>query len=113
MQSSNEKRLILSKIVVENLFGRYNYVLDLNPNNDLTIFFGLNGTGKTTILRAIENFAKLRFYDIVKEKFDKMIFYFNETNQYDVHLIEIIFSNSYALKKQKCFIIDINVIINL
>lgn len=109
MQSTRKKPLILSKIVVENLFGRYNYALDLNPNNDLTIFFGLNGTGKTTILRAIENLAKLCFHEIVKENFDKMIFYFNETNQYDIHLIEIIFSNSYVLKEKECFIIDINV----
>lgn len=109
MKSTVEEPLILTKIVAENLFGRYNYILDLSPNNDLTIIFGLNGTGKTTILRSIENFSKLRFHKIIEEKFDKLIFYFNRNNQYDVHLIEIIFSNNNISREQKCFIVDINI----
>jgi len=100
MKSSNKDHLILSKIVVENLFGRYDYALDLSPNNDLTIIFGLNGTGKTTILRSIDNFANFRFHEIVKEMFEKVIFYFNTTNQYDVHLIEITFSSNNVLKEE-------------
>lgn len=107
MKSSNDEHLILSKIVVENLFGRYNYALDLSPNNDLTIFFGLNGTGKTTILRTINNFAKLRFHEIFKEKFEKLIFYFYTTNSYDIRLIKIIFSHNTTLQEEELFIMEI------
>ncbi|MGQ4483491.1 AAA family ATPase [Streptomyces sp. SAS_276] len=43
----------ITSVTIEQLFGRYTYNLDLN--RDLSILYGDNGTGKTTILRLIHN----------------------------------------------------------
>jgi len=90
MKFLKDENLILEKIEVINLFGRYNYTLDLSSKNDLTIIFGLNGTGKTTLLKSIDNFSKLRFNKIEEEKFEKLIFQFYTTNPNDIHSIEIV-----------------------
>lgn len=114
MKSTNNANLILSKIQVKNLFWRYNYTLDLSPTNDLTIFFGLNGTGKTTILRTIDNLANLRFHEIAEEKFEELIFHFYTSNLDDIHSIEFNISHKNASinegffsQEEKSFIIKI------
>jgi len=94
MKFLKDENLILEKIEVINLFGHYNYTLDLSPKNDLTIIFGLNGTGKTTLLKCIDNFCKLRLNEITEEKFEKLIFQFSTINPDDIHSIEVIFSNN-------------------
>lgn len=94
MKFLKDENLILEKIEVINLFGRYNYTLELSPKNDLTIIFGLNGTGKTTLLKSIDNFSNLRLNKIEEEKFEKLIFQFYTTNPNDIHSIEIVFSHN-------------------
>lgn len=59
----------LKKMTIENLHGHYNY--EVNFNRDITILFGLNGSGKTTILNILDivlsgKIAKLQNY-IFKE----------------------------------------------
>lgn len=92
-----DEKLILEKIEVINLFERYNYTIDLSPKNDLTIIFGLNRTGKTTLLKSIDNFSNLRLNEIEEEKFEKLIFqFYTTTNPNDIHSIEIVFSHNIS-----------------
>lgn len=43
----------INTVEIENLWGRYNFKWDLN--DDVNILVGINGSGKTTIFRIIEN----------------------------------------------------------
>ena len=97
MEFLKDDHLILEKIEVTKLFGRYNYTLDLSPKNDLTIIFGINGTGKTTLLKSIDNFCKLRLNEIKEEEFEELILKFNTTNPNDIYSIEIVFSHNKIL----------------
>jgi len=110
MKFLKDDNLILEKINVINLFGRYNYSLDLSPKNDLTILFGLNGTGKTTLLKSIDNFSKLRLNEIKEEKFEKLIFQFYTTNPNDIHSIEIVFSHNKISKENPEELFNIKII---
>lgn len=47
----------IERIEIEGLWGRFDVDWKLNP--DVNILIGKNGTGKTTILRAINNLAEL------------------------------------------------------
>jgi energy-coupling factor transporter ATP-binding protein EcfA2 len=51
-------RLLVTKVVVEGLFGLFNYTIEQRPglfeqDNRLIILYGNNGSGKTTILRLL------------------------------------------------------------
>ena len=46
-----EKIVILSKLTVKKLYGNYDY--DVKFNADVTLLYGTNGCGKTTILNII------------------------------------------------------------
>lgn len=43
---------MITRLVIEKLFGRFNYIVELDRNN-ITIITGPNGFGKTTILKII------------------------------------------------------------
>ena len=58
MISSSRNLSSISKIVVEELFGKFNYVIPIDEKKDidfskLLILYGLNGSGKTTLLHMI------------------------------------------------------------
>jgi len=58
MISSGRNLSSISKIIVEELFGKFNYVIPSDEQNNidfskLMILYGLNGTGKTTLLHMI------------------------------------------------------------
>lgn len=62
--TSQDENLRIMGIEVKNLFGNKNYNIEFNQNPNVTIIFGLNGTGKTTILRMITDILTLNFTDI-------------------------------------------------
>ena len=43
----------IRRITVNDLFGRYTYVVEPRDNSNLLILYGDNGSGKTTILRLL------------------------------------------------------------
>lgn len=61
-------------LTIKNLFGDKNYNFNLNKNPRVTILYGLNGTGKTTILRFIKNILNFNFRSIEKVVFDSFKF---------------------------------------
>ncbi len=56
-------------VKVEDLFNTKNYDIDFNEDPNVTIIYGLNGTGKTTILRMIHNILSLNFISLEKNNF--------------------------------------------
>ncbi len=69
---------------IKGLFGNKNYKILFNKNPRVTIIFGLNGTGKTTILGMIENILKLNFFGLEEVVFNefKLLLDSNETIGY-------------------------------
>ena len=55
---------------IKGLFGDKNYEFELNQNPNVTILYGLNGTGKTTILNMIKNILTYNFNAINEIIFD-------------------------------------------
>ncbi|AFZ59516.1 AAA family ATPase [Anabaena cylindrica FACHB-243] len=62
----------IKQISVTELFGIFNHVIPLNTEDRITIIYGLNGVGKTAILRLLNNFFNFRFselYNIIFNNF--------------------------------------------
>lgn len=54
----------IKQISVTELFGIFNHVIPLNTEDRITIIYGLNGIGKTAILRMINGIFNLRFSEL-------------------------------------------------
>ena len=74
----------LQSIKIHNLFGLFNYNIELNNKEDLTILTGPNGYGKTTILNIIYNLFNQRFFYFQKLNFELISFYFTNEQRIDV-----------------------------
>ena len=74
----------LKSIKIKQLFGLFDYTIELNQDNDLTILTGPNGYGKTTILNIIYNLFNQRFFYFQKLNFELLSFYFAEGQRIDV-----------------------------
>lgn len=53
MSTNSRSAAVVSRILVEDLFGRYSYLIEPTGNRDAIIIYGDNGSGKTTILRLL------------------------------------------------------------
>ncbi len=71
----------LSDVRVSNLFGRFNHDIHLNIGEHITILHGVNGVGKTTILRIIDHFFHGRFFALGRVPFHSVELHF-ATGQY-------------------------------
>ncbi|AEE49964.1 AAA family ATPase [Haliscomenobacter hydrossis] len=60
---------MIKSLVVKGLWGRYDY--DLQFNEDINIFTGSNGTGKTTLLKTLWYLYSGHFNQLVKEIYFK------------------------------------------
>ncbi|MDR0430166.1 MAG: AAA family ATPase [Tannerellaceae bacterium] len=76
----------ITKISIRQLFGLFDYDIELNKESDLTILTGPNGYGKTTILNIIFNLFHQKF------------FYFQKLN---FKFISIILSNGQCIEITK------------
>ena len=74
----------LQSIKIHNLFGLFNYNIELNNKDDLTILTGPNGYGKTTILNIIYSLFNQRFFYFQKLNFELISFYFTNEQRIDV-----------------------------
>jgi predicted ATP-binding protein involved in virulence len=90
----------LKSIKIQKLFGLFDYNIELNNAEDLTILTGPNGYGKTTILNIIYNLFNQRFFYFQKLYFESVSFFFSENKRIDItkkegkpkaeHIVQII-----------------------
>jgi predicted ATP-binding protein involved in virulence len=74
----------IKKIKIQKLFGLFNYNIELNQKEDITILTGPNGYGKTTILNIIYNLFNQRFFYFQKLNFELISFSFDTEKRIDV-----------------------------
>lgn len=93
----------ITNIKIEKLFGRFDYNINLDQEDDITILTGPNGYGKTTILNIIYNLFNFRFFYFQKLKFERITIDFTENKSVIINkknrgleslLIENIHNNS-------------------
>lgn len=70
--------MILTSICIKNLFGLYSYEIEIPKDRKLNIITGLNGTGKTTILKILDNLSKGNLYYIFELPFNEICLRFDE-----------------------------------
>ena len=70
----------LAAINIAQLFGRYNYVLNLTTNEDITIITGPNGYGKSTIIRMVYQLYFGNFYPLFSTVFSEFTLSFIDDN---------------------------------
>lgn len=70
---------MLRSINIHKLHGKYDYNIDFNK--DLTLLYGSNGCGKTTILNIVNSIITGKFYQLYKYRFESIIIVLYESNQ--------------------------------
>ena len=70
----------LKNIKIENLFGleQNNFDIDCFPNEFVTILYGFNGIGKTTILRLVDAILNINVSVLKKIKFNRIELRFDD-----------------------------------
>lgn len=68
----------ITKITVYGLFGRFCHELTFNSSNRITIIYGPNGFGKTTILRMIDSLFKAQLGILSRLPFEKLQIIFDD-----------------------------------
>jgi len=77
----------LKSFKAKNVFGYMNF--DINFNDDLTLLYGINGSGKTTALKLIQAILTPSFKDFHAIKFDELKLSFIDNNKEDSKTIRI------------------------
>jgi predicted ATP-binding protein involved in virulence len=62
----------LSEIAIDNLFGQYDHRVQLCSEEGITIIYGLNGVGKTTLLRLTKEALGSEVTELIKTPFDRL-----------------------------------------
>jgi predicted ATP-binding protein involved in virulence len=75
-------------IKIQKLFGLFDYNIELNQIENLTILTGPNGYGKTTILNIIYNLFNQRFTYFQKLNFELISFSFDQDKRIDITKVE-------------------------
>ena len=72
--------MILTNLKVKGLYRKYDY--DVDFNEDITLIYGTNGCGKTTILNIITSIITGSIYKLFSYRFDEItLSYFNENDK--------------------------------
>lgn len=86
-----EEKMILSSLYVKRLYGHYSYKVKFN--SDITLLYGTNGCGKTTILNVITAIITGNVYRLFSYNFERIeLTYFNEKNDeltYNINIQKI------------------------
>lgn len=83
----------IKRFQIKNLF-RYMDV-DLPLEEDVNIFLGENGLGKTTILNCLYNIMTLRFEKLRDVVFDSIIITFTDNKEYEINYNDVLEYNSF------------------
>lgn len=90
----------LTRFVVKKLFGKYNY--DISFNRDITLIYGMNGCGKTTLLNLVTSIITASIYKLFSYDFDSLSLYYNKDDgSKDIY-------NIYIIKKEDILILRLN-----
>jgi predicted ATP-binding protein involved in virulence len=70
----------IKQILVTKLFGIFDHVIPLNLDERITIIHGINGVGKTSILRLINGIFNAQYSELLKMPFEELILKFENDN---------------------------------
>jgi len=93
----------IQSITVEGLFGMFDHHIPLNQKERITIVYGVNGIGKTMIMRMVDALFEKQFWELGKLPFDKLILNFDEVNYLKIsrNMKDEIFFISYEINNNK------------
>ena len=74
----------LTNIKIEGLFGVFDYEIPLFVRDRITILFGQNGLGKTTLLRLLNDFFSGNHSDVALYSFSKLTLTFSDSTTVEV-----------------------------
>ena len=80
--------MIITKLAIKGLHGVYNYTI--NFNDDLTLIYGENGCGKTTILDIASSIVTGKLYNLFSYKFDEISLAYRKSRRSKLNRINII-----------------------
>jgi predicted ATPase len=89
----------LEKIEIEGLFHKFHHVIPLKMDDRITIIYGLNGYGKTTILKLLNDFLSYNFTDYTDDSFFEDCF--AEIKNIPYHIIRLTFEDSSKINIYK------------
>ena len=90
--------MILKSVKIEGLFQKFNYNIQFDKQEGLTILYGLNGIGKTTILNILASFSKFGFLNIFKIPFKTITFAFGPFDEEDLFELNVIFTKNDEIR---------------
>jgi predicted ATP-binding protein involved in virulence len=81
----------IQEIKIDKLFGMFNHTIPLNLESHLSIIYGMNGIGKTTIFKILDSFFNLynsdfKFYELFKIPFEKLSVSFIDNSRFELSI---------------------------
>ncbi len=64
--------MIIESIAIKNLFGYYSYDINLKNQSQLFLITGLNGSGKTTVMKILDNLSQGKLHYFYELPFDSI-----------------------------------------
>ncbi|MFK5976962.1 MAG: AAA family ATPase [Sulfurovum sp.] len=74
----------IKEIKIEGLFGMFNHSIKLNLEEHLTIIYGINGIGKTMLLKILDNFFNKRFDKLIESPFEKLTIIYKDNSFFEI-----------------------------
>lgn len=71
----------LRSVIIEELFGQFTHHIDLNTEDRITVIHGVNGVGKTTILRLVDALFSGRLQILRTTPYRRMILKFDDDRE--------------------------------
>ncbi len=78
----------LHRVTIKKLFGVFDHEIELNQTSRITILHGLNGVGKTTILRMLDGLFNEGLFVLVVTPFEQLVIDFDDGTRLEVHRTE-------------------------
>ncbi|WP_062052441.1 AAA family ATPase [Bacillus sp. JCM 19034] len=91
----------LTEIVINNLFGQYDHRVQLFSEEGITIIYGLNGVGKTTLLRLTKEALGSEVTELNKTTFDRLELGFDNGSILEITKHPKIFEGSIMDSREK------------
>ena len=78
--------LRITKFEIEKLFGHLNYSIPINQEKGVCVIYGLNSSGKTTILNIINLISNQYYNQIVEYDFKKITVFFEDSTAFSLEV---------------------------